>query len=50
MNPTNNKYNDFNIDNVKNISILVSELDGEVVGLDGFSIYNMLKEYKNQNR
>ena len=49
MNPTNNKYNDFNIDNVKNISILVSELDGEVVGLDGFSIYNMLKEYKNQN-
>ena len=49
VNPTNNKYNDFNIDNVKNISILVSELDGEVVGLDGFSIYNMLKEYKNQN-
>ena len=43
VNPTNNKYNDFNIDNVKNISILVSELDGEVVGLDGFSIYNMLR-------
>lgn len=49
INPTNNKYNDFNIDNVKNISILVSELDGQVVGLDGFSIYDMLKEYKNQN-
>ena len=49
VNPTNNKYNDLNIDNVKNISILVSELDGEVVGLDGFSIYEMLKEYKNQS-
>ncbi len=49
INPTNNKYNDFNIDNVKNISILVSELDKDVVGLDGFSIYDMLKEYKNQN-
>ncbi len=49
INPTNNKYNDFNIDNVKNISILVSELDEEVIGLDGFSIYNILKKCKNQN-
>ena len=49
INPINNKYNDFNIDNVKNISILVSGLDGEVIGLDGLSIYDMLKEYKNQN-
>lgn len=49
INPINNKYNDFNIDNVKNISILVSGLDGEVVGLDGLSIYDILKEYKKQN-
>ena len=49
INPTNNKYNDFNIDNVKNISILISELDEEVIGLDGFSIYNILKKCKNQN-
>ncbi|WP_286315581.1 hypothetical protein [Romboutsia ilealis] len=49
INPTNNKVNDFNIDNVKNISILISELDEEVIGLEGFSIYNILKKCKNQN-
>ncbi|WP_296644950.1 hypothetical protein [Romboutsia sp. 13368] len=47
INPITNKYiSDFNI---KSVSILISGLDGTRMGIDGFNIYRILKEYNNQD-
>lgn len=37
------------LDNVKNISILMTETNDRGISLDGFDVYDMLSEYKNHN-
>lgn len=37
------------LDNVKNISILMTEINDRGISLDGFDVYDMLSEYKNHN-
>lgn len=44
-----NHTNIYLLDNVKNISILMTETNDRGVSLDGFDVYDMLSEYKSHN-